>query len=63
MSKNSLNLVASVLILLGFALIVAGLQGRPLLWKVGLAVEAVALVLSLGTQWAKEKAPPDDVPG
>jgi hypothetical protein len=53
MTKRTLLIAASVLILVALALIVAGLASeRPVVWGLGLVAVAVAMVMSLATRWA-----------
>lgn len=59
MSQKSLYIVASLLILAGLLLIVLGLAGSELLWKLGLALVGLAMLLSLATHWVQEKESDD----
>ena len=54
MSRCTLYLLATVLILVSLVLIVVGLQGTPVLWVVGLAVVALAMGLSLAARWVPD---------
>lgn len=54
MSKDRLLLAASLLLLVGFVLLVVGLGGARPLWLAGLATVVLAMLLSLGTRWARE---------
>lgn len=51
MTKQTFFVIASALIIAGFALLVVGLQGQPTLWYVGLGAVAVAMLLSPATRW------------
>ena len=51
MQKNTIYLIASLLILLGLALIVWGLPDTPLVWQAGLIAVTLAMILSLLTRW------------
>jgi type III secretory pathway component EscS len=48
-------MIATVLILIGFVLIVTGLQQDTILWQIGLAAIALAMLLSLAGRWIKPK--------
>ena len=53
MTKRTLGITASILILVALALIVAGLANeRPVVWGLGLLVVAIAMIMSLATRWA-----------
>ncbi len=53
MTKRTLGIAASVLILVALALIVAGLANElPVAWGFGLIAVALAMVMSLATRWA-----------
>jgi hypothetical protein len=53
MTKRTLLIAASVLILMALALIVLGLANeRPVVWGLGLIAVAVAMIMSLGARWA-----------
>ena len=53
MTKRTLGIAASVLILVALALIVAGLTNElPVAWGLGLIAVALAMVMSLATRWA-----------
>lgn len=54
MTKQTLYIISSVLIIAGLALIVLGLQRQPALWYAGLGAVATAMLLSLATHWAPE---------
>lgn len=55
MSKDSVHLIVSVLLLLALGLLVWGLQEDvDLLWQAGLGVVAVAMAGSLATRWVGE---------
>lgn len=51
-TKRSLHLWASVLIVAGLVLLVWGLPERRPVWLAGLAAIGMALVLSFATRWA-----------
>lgn len=54
MSKRSLQITASVLILGALGLLVAGLDSdAPMIWGAGLVAVALAMIISLATRWAK----------
>jgi len=54
MTKNRLYLIATALILIALALLVAGLgTDSTLLWGAGLVVIAIAMLLSLTSRWAQ----------
>ena len=59
MSRRTLYLLATVLILVSLVLIVVGLQGAPVLWVVGLAVVALAMGLSLVARWVPDPGATD----
>ena len=59
MSRCTLYLLATVLILVSLVLIVVGLQGAPVLWVVGLAVVALAMGLSLVARWVPDPGATD----
>ena len=53
MTKRTLGIAASVLILVALALIVAGLTNElPVAWGLGLIAVTLAMVMSLATRWA-----------
>lgn len=50
--KRTLAITASILILVGLALVVTGLANeRPVVWGVGLIAVAIAMAMSLATRW------------
>ena len=52
MTKRTLQIGASALILVALALIVIGLMNEwPVLWGLGLLAVGVAMVMSLATRW------------
>lgn len=55
MTKQTLHIIASVLIIAGLALIVLGLQQENLMWQAGLGAVALAMILSFATRWAPEE--------
>jgi len=57
MTKQSLSLIATLLILIGLVLIVVGTSGADLLWQLGLSAVGLAMLASLGTRWAKTSSP------
>ncbi len=52
MNKETLYIVASLLIVAGLILIVWGLQQENVLWQIGLGAVAVAMAVSFATRWA-----------
>lgn len=53
MSKRTLGIVASFLILAALALLVLGLANeQPFLWGPGLVVVGIAMAISFATRWA-----------
>lgn len=53
MTKRTLRIAASVLILVALVLIVAGLANeQPVVWGLGLIAVAIAMAMSLATRWA-----------
>jgi hypothetical protein len=52
MKKEMLYLMASVLILIGLALIVIGLGGTAVVWQIGLILVALAMLVSLISRWS-----------
>jgi hypothetical protein len=53
MTKRSLQIAASALILVALALIVIGLGNeRPAVWGLGLGAVGAAMIMSLATRWA-----------
>jgi hypothetical protein len=53
MTKRSLQISASALILVALALIVTGLGSeQPVVWGLGLVAVAAAMIMSLATRWA-----------
>lgn len=54
MSKKQIYLLSTGLILVAFALVVAGLQRQSAgLWGAGLAVITVAMLFSLTSRWLR----------
>jgi hypothetical protein len=52
MTKRTLQITASILILLALQFLVIGLANeRPVVWGLGLAAVAVAMTMSLVTRW------------
>jgi hypothetical protein len=52
MTKRTLQITASVLILLALVLIVIGLSNEePAVWGLGLLIVSAAMVMSLATRW------------
>lgn len=57
MKKNTLFMIASVLILVALVLIVWGFNNETaLLWQAGLGVITLAMLLSLGSRWIEAGA-------
>jgi hypothetical protein len=53
MSTRVLRIAATALILMALVLLVAGLEhGNPMVWGLGLAAVALAMLMSLATRWA-----------
>lgn len=55
MTKQSLHIIAAVLILASLALIAVGVQGPALLWQIGLITLSLAMILSFATHWARSR--------
>lgn len=53
MTKRTLRIAASILIVVALALIVAGLANeQAVVWGLGLIAVAIAMIMSLATRWA-----------
>lgn len=53
MTKRTLQIAASILIVVALALIVAGLANeQAVVWGLGLIAVAIAMIMSLATRWA-----------
>jgi hypothetical protein len=53
MTKRTLGIAASILIVVALALIVAGLANeQAVVWGLGLIAVAIAMIMSLATRWA-----------
>ena len=53
MTKRTLRIVVSVLILVALALIVRGLENEQApVWGLGLLAVAIAMIMSLAARWA-----------
>lgn len=57
MSKRTLQVAATVLILVALALIVSGLSyAQPEIWGLGLIAVGMAMLMSLATRWARDES-------
>lgn len=54
------HIIATLLTLVGLALIVAGLGGTDLVWQAGLAAIGVAMLFSFATRWAPTRDDDED---
>ena len=53
MTKRTLRIAASILIVVALALIVAGLANeQAVVWGLGLIAVGIAMIMSLATRWA-----------
>lgn len=53
MTRRTLRIAASILIVVALALIVTGLaHGQAVVWGLGLIAVAIAMIMSLATRWA-----------
>lgn len=50
MTSNRLNLIASLLVLVGLVLLVVGLPDNRVVWLLGLGAVGAAMVVAMGTR-------------
>lgn len=59
MTANTLNIIASLLLLAGLVLLVLGLPDNSLVWQLGLGSVTLAMLVAVGTRFTEESGDED----